>query len=327
MNSRVKEVFQKNQKNVIALALIVLTFVLGEFVLVQFRGATRGSFLSFSQVLLTVRLATFIALFGLAQMIVISAGGGLDLSVGYVATISAVFTATIMDGQNANLPLAIIVAIIVGVAFGLLNGLLVAYAKLPSLIVTLAVSNIVQGIIQAWTSGHNITGRPSPMVQTVAAKLTGSFPNILIILIIVCIIVYFLINKTRVGVKLLSTGANETAAFLNGIPVKKVRCAAFIASGVIAALVGILLVGNSGQAYKDMGSIYVMPSVVAVVVGGVSIDGGEGNYFGVVLGAIVLQILTNLFVSLGWGDAGKWTGYGLILLAMLIAYVRNKRSR
>ena len=100
-----------------------------------------------------------------------------------------------------------------------------------------------------------------------------------------------------------------------------------MASGAIAGLVGLLLLGNSGQAFKDMGSMYVMPSIAAVVIGGMSLNGGEGNYIGVILGAVVLQTLTNLFVAFGWGDAGKWLGYGMILLFMLIAYVREKTAR
>ena len=109
--------------------------------------------------------------------------------------------------------------------------------------------------------------------------------------------------------------------------VKRVRCLAFVVSGILAALIGLLLLGYLGHASKDMASNYVMPSIVAVVVGGISINGGEGNYLSVVLGAVVLQSLTNLFVALGWGDAGKWLGYGLILLIMLAAYIRNKRKR
>ena len=76
-----------------------------------------------------------------------------------------------------------------------------------------------------------------------------------------------------------------------------------------------------------MGSNYVFPSIAAVVVGGVSLTGGAGNYIGVILGAVFLQTLTNLLVALGWGDAGKWLGFGILLFILLIVYVRNRRSR
>ena len=95
----------------------------------------------------------------------------------------------------------------------------------------------------------------------------------------------------------------------------------------MASLIGLLLLGNMGIAFKDMGSNYVMPSIAAAVVGGVSLAGGDGNYLGVILGAIFLQTLTNLLVALGWGDAGKWTGFGIVLFILLIVYVSNRRSR
>jgi ribose transport system permease protein len=261
-------------------------------------------------------------------MVVIASGGsGLDLSVGYMATMTAVFTAAIMDGQNSNLWMAVLVALGLGIAVGFVNGVLTAYVKLPPLVVTLAMANILQGIINAYTAGKNITGRPSPVLQIIAAKSTGLFPNILFILLILAPIVTVIMKKTKWGLKLFGSGANQTAAYLSGVNVKMVRCTAFIISGTLASLMGLLLIGNMGIAFKDMGSNYVMPSIAAVVVGGVSLAGGEGNYLGVLLGAIFLQTLTNLLVALGWGDAGKWTGFGIVLFVLLIVYVSNRRKR
>jgi ribose transport system permease protein len=308
------------QKLIIAAALIVFLFVLGQL--------TVSNFLSFGQVLLTIKLATFIALFGLCQMIVIAGGGsGLDLSVGYTATVTAVLTASIMDGRNGNVLIAVLAALAIGLAVGLANGLLTAYVKLPPLVVTLAMSNILQGAINVYTAGHNITGRPSPVLQLIAAKSTGIFPHILLVLILITPIVMVILYKTRWGTALFGCGTNETAAFLSGVNVRRVRCVSFIVSGTLASLIGLLLVGNMGMAFKDMGSNYVMPSIAAAVVGGVSLSGGDGNYLGVILGAIFLQTLTNLLVALGWGDAGKWMGFGIVLFVLLIVYVSDRRRR
>lgn len=312
--------YRKYKKLIIAVALIVFLFLIGEI--------TVSNFLSVGQMLLTVKLASFIALFGLCQMIVISAGGsGLDLSVGYAATLTAVFTASIMNGQNSNLWLAVLIALGFGIAIGLVNGLLTAYVNLPPLVVTLAMANILQGVINVYTAGANITGRPSPVLQTIAAKSIGNFPNILFILIFVAVVVMIFMYKSKWGVKLFGVGANETAAYLSGVNVKLVRCTAFIISGTLASLIGLLLIGNMGIAFKDMGSNYVMPSIAAAVVGGVSLTGGDGNYVGVILGAIFLQTLTNFLVALGWGDAGKWTGFGIVLFILLIVYVSNRRKK
>jgi ribose transport system permease protein len=314
------KLYARYKKLWIAFLLIIFLFILGE--------VSVSNFLSISQILLTVKLSAFIALFGLCQMIVIASGGsGLDLSVGYTATMTAVFTASIMDGKNGNLWLAILVALGVGMGVGLCNGLLTAYLKLPPLVVTLAMANILQGIINVYTAGADITGKHSPILRTIAARFTGKFPNMLFILIIVGVLVTIILYKTKWGLALFGVGSNETAAYLSGVNQKRIRCIAFLISGVLASLIGLLLIGYMGMAFKDMGSNYVMPSIAAVVVGGVSLTGGEGNYLGVILGSIFLQTLTNLLVALGWGDAGKWMGFGIVLFVLLIVYVGNRRSR
>ena len=312
--------WSRYKKSIVVVLLILLLFIAGEVLV--------GNFLSFGQLLLTMKLASYIALFALCQMIVIAAGGGgLDLSVGYTATMTAVLTASIMDGQNSNLWMAILVALAVGIAVGFANGFLAAYLKLPALVVTMAMANIVQGIVNAYTKGADITGKPSPILQIIAAKSTGIFPNVVFLLIVVAIITMILLYKTSWGLKLFGVGSNEIAAYLSGVDAKVVRWVAFVVSGVLASLMGLLLIGNLGLAFKDMGSMYVMPSIAATVVGGISLDGGEGNYFNVILGSIFLQTLTNLLIALGWGDAGKWIGFGIVLYVLLIAYVRNPRSR
>ncbi len=314
------EIMKNNKKTIVAFLLIIFLFILGEIIV--------SDFLSVGQILLTIKLSSFIALFALCQMIVIAAGGaGLDLSVGFTATLTAILTATIMDGKNENLLTAILVALVIGAVVGFLNGALVAYVKLPPLVVTMAMASIIQGFINVYTAGANITGKPSPILQSLAAQSTGIFPNILFVLIVVAVIVMILLYKTRWGLKLFGVGTNERTAYLSGVNVKTVRLAAFIISGAVAGLIGLLLIGNMGTAFKDMGSSYVMPSIAAVVVGGVSLVGGEGNYFRVILGSIFLQTLTNLLVALGWGDAGKWLGFGIVLFALLIAYVSDRRKR
>lgn len=308
------------KKQIIAVLLILALFLVGE--------AATGSFFSFEQILMTVKVAAIVAMFGLCQLIVIASGdSGLDLSVGYCATIAAIFAGKVMDGSNANLILGILISLGIGLLVGAVNGIFIAFLKLPALVITVAVSNIIQGIINVYTAGHNITGKPSPVLVTMMGQMTGIFPNILLPLIVLAAIAMFIIYKTKWGLRLLGVGANENAAYLCGTNVKLTRFVAYLCSGGLAGLMGLVLLGYMNMAFKDMGSIYVMPSIAAVVVGGVSMNGGEGNYVGVILGAIVLQTLTNLFYALGLGESAKWAGIGIVLLVMLIAYVRDTRKR
>jgi ribose transport system permease protein len=261
------------------------------------------------------------------MIVMCAGGGGMDLSVGYTATLSGVVTCLIMNGADSYLIPAILAAIAIGAVIGTLNGLLAAYAKLPPLVVTMATANIVQGIVNAYVNKNYISGRASPAVRWLVAGFTGVFPNRLLIIIVLVIVMKILMGRTQIGVRAFGVGTNEKVAFLSGVNVKLVRLGSFAASGILAALYGILLAGDIGNASKDMGSIYVMPSIVAVVVGGISINGGQGDYLAVVLGSIVLQSLTNLFVAMGWGDAGKWLGYGIILFLMLVLYIRAQRKK
>jgi len=319
-SNAVVELYSRNKRIITAFLAVVGVFIVGQILV--------PGFFNLHQVLITTKLASFIALFGLCQMLVMSAGGaGLDLSVGYTATFTAIFTATVMSGQNGNLWLAILMALGIGLLVGAANGLLSAYVRLPSLVVTLAMSQILQGIINVYTAGRLISGKPSPVLQILAAKATGSFPNIVFLLVAVAIVVMVILYRTKLGATLFGVGENETAAYLSGINTKRVRTIAFMMSGMLASLIGLLLLGNMGVAFKDMGSDYVLPSIAAAVVGGVSLQGGDGNYIGVILGAILLQTVLNLLVALGWGDAGKWTGFGIVLYLLLMAYVGNRRRR
>ncbi|MCU6747300.1 ABC transporter permease [Faecalicatena acetigenes] len=316
---RLTVITTKYKKTLIALVFIVLLYMIGEI--------TVGGFVSVHSIMQMIKFATYIALFALCQLLVICAGGDIDLSVGYVATLVAVLSAHILEGSNVQLWKGILIAVAVGGCIGLINGLLVSYVKLPSLVVTMGMANVAQGIVNVYSAKYGVGGSPSPILRTITTGSVGVVPNIIWLLLICTAIAMIIFYKTKIGVLLKSIGFNALASYRCGLKVKVIRTIAFVASGIIAGCIGLLLLGNLGQAFKDMASQYVMPSIAAVVVGGVSLNGGEGNYINVVLGAMVLQTLTNLFVSYGLGDAGKWLGIGAILLLMLIFYVREKMSR
>ncbi len=319
-DSTTYNILNKYKKPIIAFLLVIFLLVVGEIVL--------GNFFTLTQILAILKLASFIAFFSLSQMIVMATGGSrFDLSVGYAATLTAVVTAGIMDGKNGNLWKAVLVAIALGIAIGLANGVLTAYVKLPPLIVTMAMASILQGIVNAFSSGRNIAYAPSPILVRISAYSTGKFPNIIFVLIVVAAIAMIILYRTKWGLILFGVGANETTAYLSGINVKMVRCVVYVIGGVLACLTGLLIFGNMGIAFKDMASSYIFPSVIAVVIGGVSMNGGDGNYLGVILGAIFLQALSNLLVALNLGDSFKWITYGLLLYFLLIAYVGERRRR
>lgn len=319
--------YMKNREliNSIIMCLVVL---FASDIIVGLVTGNFGNFVSVPQVMTLIRLASFTALFALCQMIVMSVGGGgLDLSIGYLSALSAILAGHIMEGSNAGLVPAILVAIAVGAAFGIVNGLLVSYINLPPLVVTMAMASVIQGICYVYTTFIPISGAPGSAITFFTSNFTGIIPNILFLLIPVAVVVEIIYKKTRLGIKILGVGSNEMTAFLSGINVKRVRACAYMASGIVAALCGIVLLGYFDKASMDLGNNYVMTSIVCAVIGGVAINGGKASYVPVILGAFVIQTLNSLFVAIGWGDAGKWLGFGIFLFIMLILYVRNKSLR
>lgn len=319
--SGLSDAFAKRKKLISVILLIVVLSIIGELVV--------GGILTLNQGLSTLKYASYTAMFALCQMIVIAGGGNaIDLSVGYVATLSAIFGVAIMNGAGGlNFFYAILVAILVGGFFGMINGALVSFFDLSALVVTMSMSSIVQGVINVYTAGTSISGKPSPILRTITVEETLGIPNIVLFMLALIVIMTLILSKTELGPVLRGVGENSRTAYLSGANVKLRRFFAFAASGAIAGLIGLMLAGNMNMAFKDMGSSYVMPSYAAVVVGGVALKGGETSYIRVYLGAVFLQLLSSLFIQLGGGDALKWFGYGTILYVLLLVYASERRKK
>lgn len=312
---------QKNRKLISVLLLILVLALIGEIFI--------GGIFTVTQALSTLKYASYTAMFALCQMVVIAGGGNaLDLSVGYIATISAIFGVAIMDGRGGvYLALAILSSIAVGGLFGACNGALIAYFDLSPLVVTMSMSSIVQGIINVYAAGTSISGKPAAILRTLTVENTLGIPNIILFMFALILLVSWCLKKTSLGPVLRGVGANPRTAYLSGTDVKARRFMTFVVSGAIAGLIGLMLAGNMNMVFKDMASSYVMPSYAAVVVGGIALAGGETSYLRVYLGAVFLQLLTSLFIQLGGGDAVKWFGYGLILYILLLVYASDRRKK
>lgn len=188
-NNFCMSILQREKKTWIIIALILGLCLVGEIFI--------GNFLNIGQVLTTVKFASYTAFFGLCQMVVVAGGGNaLDLSVGYIATLSGILGVSVMKGSDSGLPLAILIAIVVGFLFGFLNGLLISYFKLSPLVVTMAMSSVIQGIVNVYAAGMSISGNPSPVLRIIATKSTLGFPNIVLLLFVVLAVVYFPFKNT-----------------------------------------------------------------------------------------------------------------------------------
>ena len=284
-------------------------------------------FASPSHVLNLLKTSSFLGIIVLAQTIVIVAGReGIDLSVGALASYGAVFAATVINGKDANIPLALVLVTAGGFLLGLINGLGISYFRIPPLIMTLGMASVINGLIIIYSQGFAFSGSASELLKIIGGKGTYGIPNMAVVWVIVTVIALFVLSRTKYGVGLYGVGANDLTAELNGVNTKRVRALAYACSGAISSLAGIFLLGYIGLAFIDIGSSYVLPSVAAAVIGGISLAGGAGSYLGAAGGSLVLTTLTAVLVTLRMGEAGKQVVYGLVLIMLLAFYGRQRRK-
>lgn len=260
-------------------------------------------------------------------LVVISGEDGLDLSVGGMMSLGAIMAYTLMNGSDTNFLPAMLTVLGTGVIFGFLNAVGIVFARIPALVMTLAMSNVLTSVQQLFTGG-NPTGAPAPMATQIAtSKALPFLPWLAVVWIGVIVLVYFFLTRTSYGKQLYATGANKNAAFLAGVRVKKIRLLTYTLSGVLSAFAGFWLCSYNGVVYVNAGASYVMPSVAAVVIGGTLLSGGKGNYTGTVVGAIILTIVDSLLVMLDTDEARRFIMNGVILVVLLAVYTRNPKIR
>jgi len=292
--------------------------------LIAVGGAISSGFASSGHILMLVKTGAFLGFLSLAQLIVIVSGnGGIDLSVGAVASVGAVVGAAVLHGNDGNIAASVAVVAALGLAIGLANGLMVSFLGLPPLIVTLAMASVVNGSIYIYSKGLAVSATSSPFLKLVSNGTALGIPNAILVWVGVTALCGLVLKYTKTGIKLYGVGANETAATLKGVKVPLFRFWVYGVSGLVSAISGLLLLGYIGTAFLDIGSRYVLPSVAAVTIGGVSIQGGSGGYLQVVAGTLVLTVLGALLVSLQTGEAGRQIVLGLVLLLLLAIYGRQ----
>jgi ribose transport system permease protein len=280
-----------------------------------------------------LQAAFFLGLLGLGQTIVVLSGKeGLDLSVGSTMTVGVLLGAAVIQGSDANLLIAVAIVVVCGFALGVVNGVGISYLEIAPLIMTLTWGIVIEGALLIITRGH-YPGKASPLLEelghgSLSLTVDGALlqvPWVVIIWIVLIILVSFVLRRTSVGFVLYGVGANDRAAELLGIKARRVRIFAYGMSGMLSALAGMLLLGYVQNPDIALSARYVLLSVIAVIVGGISFGGGAGSYLGAVAGSIFLQTLLSILVTLKMGDGIRQMITGMVLLLLLFAYTRRVR--
>ena len=303
-----------------AFAGAILLFVIGQIVHPGF-----GSRNSIQEVLV---IASFVGLVACGQMFVILIGG-IDLSVPWVLNGAAILFVTSALGQNSRILFAVPLVLIMGLAIGLVNGAGVAYLNIPAVVMTLGMNGIMQGLTLGISNGLTCSSCASyapPILQNIVNGKLFGIPGELLLWLGLIIVVTFALGSTTFGRRIYAIGNNAEATYLAGIRVKRVTVALYMLSGMFSALAGIILVSFGGQASLGMGDPYLFQSIAAVVIGGVYILGGRGNYLGTTAGAITLVALVSVLLAENMPDYGRSIIYGVVLLAILLLYGREERE-
>jgi rhamnose transport system permease protein len=295
-----------------------LGIVLALAALVIFTAAGNPRFLSGQSIRDNLLNTAILAVMAAGEAVVVITRN-IDLSVGSVLGLSAFTVATLMsDHRGLPMIVAIVVGLGVGAACGLLNGVLVRYGRVPALVVTLGTLYGYQGVTYSWAGGSQVNADELPphFLNFATGGVLG-VPWLVLIAVIVVGGVSLAMRNYRVGRELYAMGSSPQAAELAGIRVARNTLGAFLLSGALAGLAGVLFAARFGTVDASAGTGYELNVVAAVVVGGVAVFGGSGTVWGAGLGALLLTVIGSALAVLSinqfWQQAIVG---GLIVLAI-----------
>ncbi len=249
---------------------------------------------------------------------------GIDLSVGSILASTAVIG--LMVSLNPSLQsFTIAIPLLAGLAFGVLNGVLIAYVKLPFFIVVLGTMTALRGASYLLANGTTLINNDLNFAW-IGNSYVGPVPWLAIIALAVIVIVWFILKKTVLGVRIYAVGGNAQAARLTGINVKFIIVFVYGMSGLLSGLGGVMTASRLYSASGLLGNGYELDAIASVILGGTSISGGSGSVIGTLFGALIIAILNNgltlMNVSYFWQLVVRGV---VIVLAVLIERFRHRK--
>lgn len=290
--------------------------------LVAFYATFRSDVFSLEELNVDTAAALTLLLAATGQTIVLLRGG-IDLSIGGMISLGTVIAATRFGDtwQSAALWFALVLAI--GFAVGAINGLIISVLRLQPFLVTLATWSMLSGaaLLILPTDGGRL---PDAWMAFGSATWLGLSSSVWILLVLYAFWLWF--RSTRLGVTIRATGSNEKSAFLSGVNITAVNVVTYGLSGLFAALAALYLTTQTGAGSPTIGKDYILPSVAAAVIGGISLFGGRGGLSGTIIGAFVLTIIGNLVFVLSVSSYWQPIVSGVILLVAVLASSLAERS-
>jgi ribose transport system permease protein len=256
--------------------------------------------------------AAFIGIAALGQTFVMLSGG-VDLSVPWVMTSSAILMSELAKGSSSALWWVIPVTLLFGALVGAANGTGVAVLGISSIVMTLAMNEVLQGASLLLTNGAPTTVIPKALAHFPVAQV-GPVRVILLLWLGLAVVATLVLSRTVFGRRLYALGTNERAARFSGIRTVPVRIGTYAIAGMASAAAGILVAGFDQTVFLGLGDPYLFSTIAAVAVGGIAMAGGSGSYVGTAAGALVLAILAAILPILNISAAALSILYGAVIL-------------
>ena len=269
----------------------------------------------------TIRAAVPLAILAACQTLCMLTGG-IDLSVGMVASMAAFIMATQTGAQGPVI--AIVLAVVAAIIAGIVNGIGIGVFKVHPLIMTLGLALVILGLMNVYQLVVVQSGTEIPdIVDWLGSGTTLPFlPNNLFLYIPLALLIIAGLRYSGFGRLLFAIGDNPVAARLSGVRLWQVHLGLYTLSAVLAAIAGILVAGLVKTASLSLVEQSVLPAVAAAVIGGTSIMGGRGGYSGTIIGALILTVLTSLLIALQMPEAVRQILFGAIIVAVAAVYTR-----
>lgn len=271
--------------------------------------------------------ASFLAIAGLAQMLVVTTGrGAIDLSIPGMITLGAYVSMGLCNGKNEMVLPALLVVMAAGTLVGFLNSMMVIHLKIPAIIATMAMNYLIVTATMLIGHSFNVFTIPS-VLKNIATFRVAGVPIMILIVILLAVLVHFLLTSTTYGKSLLSMGQNLEAARLAGVQVVKTEVLTYIFAAALSGLCGALISARVTGAYLGMGDNYQMDSIACIVVGGTLMSGGRANAAGTLVGSLFLYLIISCMQLMGANAGIQSVVKGaLIVLVLLIGASENLKN-
>lgn len=289
----------------------ISTFLILAFVFLFFTIAT-DNFFAVKNMINILRQVSILGILT-AGMTFVIISGGMDLSVGSQLGLTGVLCAMFITEFSMNDIVSVILAVLIATAFGIITGLLIVSLNVSAIVITLGMQTVIRGFAYIFSGGIPIYDIPDELVF-IGQGYVGPIPVPVIIMLVIVLIMGFILHKTYFGRYVYAIGGNVEAARLAGVQVNKILVALYAISGFLSGIAGIILMGRVSSGAPTSGQGTEMEVITAVIIGGVSINGGKGTMIGAFFGALIIGILSNGLTIMNVGQYYQDVITGLVLI-------------